>query len=155
MNKTKSFIILAVAILLGMSIQWVDPFFSILLVFTWGMAFICSVIALLSGIFSKRFRIWYLLGFVPFVSGYLFMTGIRDYRHRKAVDIVGRINMYAKERGRLPDSLIQVTGIRISGLRYSTDTSHKRYHLEYLMDQFNREYYDSKSNRWRKLGWND
>jgi len=103
MNKTKSFIILAVAILLGMSIQWVDPFFSILLVFTWGMAFICSVIALLSGIFSKRFRIWYLLGFVPFVSGYLFMTGIRDYRHRKAVDIVGRINMYAKERGRLPE----------------------------------------------------
>jgi hypothetical protein len=42
-----------------------------------------------------------------------------------------------------------------SGLTYTTNNDFTNYRIEYLMDQFNREYFDSKSKSWSTLGWND
>lgn len=129
---------------------------AVVVLILWGAAAVSSLILIIAGIIKRKFRFWYLVGFVPFLAGYTFETGIRKYKHEKAVKLNAQIENYRMEHGKYPAQLTDMkTGIELSGLVYSTNGDLTSYRIEYLMDQFNREYFESKSKSWGTLGWND
>ena len=67
-----------------------------------------------------------------------------------------QIERYKIVYGKYPKNLIDLNSkIELRGLTYSTNKDFTNYRIEYLMDQFNREYFDSESKSWGTLGWND
>ena len=149
-------IIIFVAVLLGIAIHFTNPVTAIILLIIWIAATIFSIVAILIGLFNKRFRFWYLIGFLPFLVGYGFETGVRNYKHNETMKLNSQLERYKIENGKYPKNLINLNSkIELKGLTYSTNKDFTNYRIEYLMDQFNREYYDSESNSWGTLGWND
>lgn len=154
--KFKMFLIILIAVLLGIAIHFTNPVTAILLLIIWIAATIFSIAAILIGLFSKKFRLWYLIGFLPFLVGYGFETGVRNYKHNAAMKLNIQLERYKIEYGKYPKNLINLNSkIELRGLVYSTNKDFTNYRIEYLMDQFNREYYHSESNSWGTLGWND
>jgi len=155
-NRLKTSLVILFTVFLGISIHFADPLLSLFILGLWGVLFFFSLATLTIGIFSKKFRFWYLIGFIPFIVGYSFETGIRSYKHNKAVEITSQLEFYKKEKGIYPKDLILIKDeIEIPGLKYYTNPQQTNFRLEYLMDQYNREYFDSESNKWGTLGWND
>ena len=90
------------------------------------------------------------------IVAYSFTTGVRDYRHKKALKINAELEIFKMENGTYPKNLIQLkSDVDIDGLKYTTDSAYTKYELEYLMDGFDREIFDSYSKEWSTLGWND
>ena len=145
-----------IASLLGLLLQFSNPVQVLLVMGLLLLSGFFSLVILVIGLFTKKFRIWYIVGLVPIVVAYSFTTLIRHYKHKKAVEINAQLELFKKEYGKYPKDLMQIKNeIEIDGLKYSTYSSDTNYDLEYLMDSFNREYFDSKSGEWRTLGWND
>jgi hypothetical protein len=144
------------AILLGIAAHFANPLTAAILLILWLASALFSLVAIVNGLFSKKFRFWYLIGFIPFLIGYTFENGVRNYKHKKAVNLTLQLEHYKMKTGRYPENLSKLsTKIQITGLTYSTNTDRTTYRIEYLMDQFDRAYFVSESKTWGTLGWND
>ena len=96
-----------------------------------------------------------LIAIVPFLSAYGTSTAIRSLRQSKADEIKAQLEDYHRKRGQYPADLSHATTITIKGLRYIPSASRTGYYIEYLMDGFNRRFYNSETKEWGTLGWND
>ena len=65
--NVKVFIIIIIAILLGVAMHFADPLDSIVLLIIGLVAAFFSFAVIVIGLFSKKFRFWYLIGFLPFL----------------------------------------------------------------------------------------
>lgn len=149
-------LLLLAAILLGLLIHYSNPFMALIILMVWFLAAIFSFVVLLKGLVKKKFRLWYLIGFVPFLIGFSFESGIRNHRHDEAVKLNIQIEQYKIEHGQYPKNLLDLNSrISLSDLTYIPNSRLTNYRIEYYMDQFNREYFDSELNKWGTLGWND
>jgi hypothetical protein len=156
MKAIKKIALLIIYILIGVSFQYTDPFNFLCLFFLSCLILLVSIGLLINDLFNRKFNVWYLTGFVPILVGIGFMFFVRDVKHKNAMKICTEIENYHQVKGYYPKSLEEIDNkIEITGLFYSVDSSGSNYWLEYLMDGFNHEFYDSKSKAWGSLGWND
>ncbi|RYE19687.1 MAG: hypothetical protein EOP51_19405 [Sphingobacteriales bacterium] len=155
-NKTTLLFFLVFAILSGPAIHFSNPVTAILVLFFWLAAAFFSLVIVVVGLFSNKFQLWYLIGFLPFLVGYSYGTTIRNYKHDKAVRLNLQIEDYKTKYSKYPQNLSDLNAaFSLSGLTYRANEDLTNYSIEYLMDQFNREYYKSDSKEWGTLGWND
>ncbi len=155
-NNIKTIVAIILAFFFGFALHFSNPVIALLVMALLFLLAFFSFVVLSIGLFSKKFRVWYIIGFIPLLVTYTFETGIRHYKHKKAVAITTRLELFKKETGRYPKDLQQIKNdIEINGLKYSPDSSLTNYNLEYLMDAFNREYFSTWSGNWGTLGWND
>jgi len=92
---------------------------------------------------------------MPLLVAYGTSATIRYYKHSKAVQITKQLEKYRIKHGYYPKELPQATTILLKGLEYEPDSNLLNFHMEYLMDGFNREYFDSVDKEWGTLGWHD
>lgn len=152
----KVLLLVLFSLLLGVAIHFSNPATAVIVLFLWAAAAVSSIIVILIGLFHNKFRLIYLIGFLPLVVGYGSETVTRHFAHETAVKLNTQIERYRSEHGKYPGNLDSLhSSIRLSGLIYTTTSDYSNYRIEYLMDQFNREYFDSKSKSWGTLGWND
>jgi hypothetical protein len=155
-KKLKTFLIILSAIFLGVAIHFANPFYAIIILIFWAFAVLASIVLIVIGVVGRKFRFLYLTGFLPFVIGFIFETGIRNHKHKKALAQIEQIKSFKIKNGRYPNDIKDInTTIEITGLVYSVNPTGTNYRIEYLMDQFNKEYFESDSGTWDTLGWND
>ena len=156
MINLKFLLLVLLSVVLGLAIHFANPATALVIFFLWAVAAFSSLTAIVTGLFRKKFRLLYLIGFLPFITGYGYESVSRHFAHEKAVKLNSQIERYRSEHGKYPGNLYSLDStIRLSGLIYTTSSDYTNYRIEYLMDQFNREYFDSKSKSWGTLGWND
>ena len=98
-NNLKIIIAFIIAFLLGLLLQFSNPLQALLIMFILLFLVFFSLIILVIGLFSKKFRIWYIVGFVPIVVAYSFTTLVRNYKHKKAIEINANLNFSKKRMG--------------------------------------------------------
>lgn len=149
-------LLLLAGIILGFVIHYSNPVMAIIILIVWFLAALFSLVLLVNGLVKKKFRLWYLIGFIPFLIGFSFETGVRNHKHNEAVKLNIQIEQYKIEHGQYPKNLLDLnSSISLSGLTYVPNSGLTNYRIEYLMDQFNKEYFDSELQKWGTLGWND
>jgi len=154
--KRKEIIVIVIGILIGVMIQFTDPFTTVALIFYVGISSLFSIGLLISSIFlGKESFKWALITSTPFLFLFVITSVIRDYKHKKAVVITSHLENFKKRNGHYPGTLSNASEITLSGLTYEAINNLEDYKIEYFMDGFNREYFDSESNEWGTKGWND
>jgi ABC-type multidrug transport system permease subunit len=146
----------AIAIVAGCLIQVANPMLIIILAIIYFAAVFFSFVVVVIGIFSKKFRVWYLIGLVPLLTALSVLAIARNVNHKKAEKVVSQIEIYRESTGRYPTDLKQIGNtFEIKGIEYYFDSTNSSYRIEYPTDNVNREYFDSANNEWGTLGWND
>jgi hypothetical protein len=156
-------ILLSLAVLSGLYLPYCEnPAVVLLLFFSWGLMALCSPLVLLAGLLSKEKETqvlglsWLLSAALFFFGGIGFDTWLRHGKHQTAQTLVMDLAAYHAREGRYPEQLSALgKPYELEGLRYWVDPVKRTYRFEYLMDGFNWEYYESDSQRWGTLGWND
>lgn len=155
-DNLKTIIAFIIAFPLGLLLQFSNPAQALLIIVILIISSFFSLVVLVIGIFSKKFRVWYMIGLVPIIVAFSFSKVVRNYKHKKALAIKTQLELFRKANGKYPKDLTQIKNIiKIDGLKYSTYSSDTNYELEYLMDEFNKEHFDSNSGKWSTSGWND
>lgn len=154
--KRKETVGIVVAVLIGALIQFANPIVALLLMGLMALLSFVSACLLIGSIFLGRKAIkWALVAAIPVAVAFVFTFGVRHYKHAKANQIVAHLKNYKKAHGCCPSKLREVTTVSLNGLNYQVDRKEQTYRIEYLMDGFNREYYESENAKWGTLGWND
>ncbi len=156
-------LLLGLAVLSGAALPYIEhPVVVLLLFFGWGSMALGSTAVLLDGLLSreKGTRSFGLTGLLAaavfFLGGFGFDAWLRHGKHQTARALVMDLAAYHAREGRYPEQLGALgKPYALEGLMYWVDPVKQTYRFEYLMDGFNREYYDSAQQRWGTLGWND
>ena len=65
-----------------------------------------------------------------------------------------QIEKFKNNTGAYPKDLKQIEASnKIDGIKYDVDSDGKNFRIEYLMDGFNKEFFDSDNQRWGTLGF--
>jgi hypothetical protein len=154
---------LSLALLGAVALPYVEnPVVVLLLFWGWGVMALYSTGVLLSGLLAREKDTWIfgLTGLLStaifFYGGFGFSGWLRHGKHQTAQALVMDLAAYHAREGRYPEQLSALgRSYALDGLIYSVHPVKKTYYFEYLMDGFNREYYDSAYQHWGTLGWND
>lgn len=155
-SQIAQLILLLLAILLGAYFQYANPITAILFIVL-SIVLVCvSVIFLAIGLFNRKFKTWYLIPIVPVIVAVSYSSGIRAYKHQRVLSITKSLEQFKDKHGVYPVNLDKLNDkIELSGLHYSVSNTFQEYQIEYLMDEFNREFYNSGTKKWGTMGWND
>jgi hypothetical protein len=162
-GKKSLAILLFLALLSGVALPYVEhPAVVLLLFWGWGVTALYSTGVLLSGLLARE-KETLVLGLtclgsaaIFFFGGFSFDGWLRHGKHQTAQSLVMDLEAYHAREGRYPEQLSALgKPYRLEGLSYSVHPVKRTYYFEYLMDGFNREYYDSAYRKWGTLGWND
>jgi hypothetical protein len=155
-SQTKQLVLLLLAILLGAYFQYTNPITAILFMILSIVLVLVTVTLLVIGLFNRKFKMWYLIPIVPIIVAISYSSSIRAYKHRQALSITESLEQFKGKYGAYPVNLGKLNNkIELSGLNYLTDSTFQEYEIEYLMDEFNREFYNSNTKKWDTKGWND
>lgn len=162
-NKRKIIILLIVSIALGLTTPFANVllFLFLFLKLFLSIVLIASVVIIVTGLTGNRKILKW--GFAGLLSVCLFSitsfgleTYIRSHRQETAKAIISDIEKFKFANGTYPTTIEQIKiKNSINGFNYYSYDSLKHFRIEYLMDGFDRQFYDSKNKVWGTLGWND
>lgn len=158
--RTHLLLLVGITTLLSIATLKVNPVCWLMLVFGYGLMGFFSVICLLLVLLKKNFLKYALAGL--FLSSWFFACTLglqqvtRKWQHRQATEMIAQIMHYQSVNGHYPATLQEInTSIRLHQPTYHSYDQGQSFRLEYYMDGFNREYYDTQQGGWGTLGWND
>ncbi len=157
-TKLKIITLCSILILLGIAFPFVNViWFFVYLLIAIILAF-ASVIILLFAILDKsalRNALLIILSFISFIgSAWASESFIIYYKKNTGKEIIGKLESYNAIHKKYPEDLEQLKlNQNLQKVSYYTDT--KNYSIEFEISDINRQLYDSKTKKWRTLGWND
>ena len=160
-NRIKIIILLIVSIVLGLTTPFVNVLLFLFLKLFLSIVLIASVVMIVVGLTGNRKKLKW--GFIGLLSVCLFSitsfgpdTYIRSRRQETAKSIISDIEKFKHTNGTYPTTIEEIKiKNSIKGFNYYSYDSLKQFRIEYLMDGFDRQFYDSKNEVWGTLGWND
>ena len=145
-----------IAFILGLAGIIATPFFAVVLSIVYFLSALAGVGFLLSSYYlGKKSIVVGLLAIFPVCIYYGAATFVRGYKRHKAETIISQLHTYHSRTGRYPFELDSATTQRMMGLRYESSNNQQSFRIEYLVDKFNRVYFDNSRNEWGTLGWSD
>jgi hypothetical protein len=160
-ERNRVLIFCGISIVLGITLPFSNVIYFLFLFIACIITGLISIVLILAGFFANRQLIK--KGMIGLLAVCLFLmvglgleTLIRHQKYKIALGIITKIETFRLKNARYPKTLDEIGNVKtIRGLRYNLYDSMRQFRIEYFMDGFNREYYNSETKDWETLGWND
>ena len=146
----KKYLVITSILLIGVALQFVENIvvviFLFLLLFLAAFSSICIVVV---GLFSNKFKLIYLLGFVPLIFTLALGSTLRHLKFRKAITLQQELNSYKELNHKFPNSLQELSSTYLdSKFVYRPYNDRTEYEMKYAINGISKMYFDTKEGEW-------